>query len=92
MPNRPGTQTRTVRISDDLWDRAKIVAEQTGDTLTAVINRHLQQYVEHPPKRHVANTLLPCQVCGKVVKRLGGGSTAAARHKVDGAWCSGGGA
>ncbi len=53
MP-RPATgQTpiRNVRIPDHVWDRAKEIASDRGETLTAVIEAALRRYIaRHPPK------------------------------------------
>lgn len=47
MP-RPATgQTpiRNVRIPDHVWDAAKTIAEQRGETLTSVIEAALRRYI-----------------------------------------------
>ena len=47
MP-RPATgQTpiRNVRIPDHVWDRAKEIAAERGETLTAVIEQALRRYI-----------------------------------------------
>lgn len=49
MPNQPRTPKHGVRIPQDLWDAAKRVAADRGETLTDVIIRALKRYVvEHP--------------------------------------------
>lgn len=49
-PGRPATgktPTRCVRIGD-VWDRAKVLAEQQGETITEVIERKLVEYLSEP--------------------------------------------
>jgi hypothetical protein len=46
MPNQPKTPARSVRVGVDLWQAAKVTAEQRGETVTDVILRALRQYVE----------------------------------------------
>ncbi|MDH6291902.1 hypothetical protein [Rhodococcus opacus] len=41
-----GTHMRNVRVSDELWDVAKVKAESEGRTLSGVIRESLQAYVE----------------------------------------------
>lgn len=49
VPNQPRTPKHGVRIPQDLWDAAKRVAADRGETLTDVIIRALKRYVvEHP--------------------------------------------
>lgn len=49
VPNKPATPHRSVRISDELWEAAKRVAADRGETVTAVIIRALMRYVrDHP--------------------------------------------
>ena len=43
-----GTTLRNVRVADDLWRRARAVADQRGETLSDVIRAALERYV----KRH----------------------------------------
>lgn len=45
MPNQPKTPGHTVRIPDEEWLPAKLVADQKGETMTDVIRRALRQYV-----------------------------------------------
>ena len=44
MPNQPKTKARSVRVSDDLWEAAKVRAEQRGETVTDAIVRALRRY------------------------------------------------
>ena len=45
----PATPKRSVRVSDDIWEAAKRVAADNGETVTDVIVRALVRYVrEHP--------------------------------------------
>jgi predicted transcriptional regulator len=45
-PNKPKTPTRTVRVDDELWDRALALAEQRGESLSDVMRLALSDYVE----------------------------------------------
>lgn len=42
----PGNPMRSVRISDELWERAQLVAETRGDKLADIMRRALIDYVE----------------------------------------------
>jgi len=49
VPNQPATPNRTIRVPDEVWDAAKRVAADRGETVTEVIIRALVRYVrEHP--------------------------------------------
>lgn len=49
VPNQPATPKHGVRIPDELWQAAKRVARDRGETVTAVIIRSLKRYVrDHP--------------------------------------------
>lgn len=41
-----GTTLRNVRVSDDLWQRARIAAEEQGETVSQVVRWALEAYVE----------------------------------------------
>lgn len=41
-----GTTLRNVRVADDLWHRAKDIAEMREETLSDVIRAALEEYVE----------------------------------------------
>lgn len=41
-----GTKQRGFRCEDDLWDKAKEVADQRGDNLSEVIRTALENYVQ----------------------------------------------
>jgi hypothetical protein len=41
-----GTQRRSIRIADDLWEKARETAEAQGVDLASVIRRSLELYVE----------------------------------------------
>jgi predicted DNA-binding ribbon-helix-helix protein len=41
-----GGRIRAVRVPDDLWEEAQQVAEERGETLSAVIRKALQEYVK----------------------------------------------
>jgi hypothetical protein len=45
VPNQPKTPNRTLRVADDIWFRAKEIAKDRGETLTAVILRALERYI-----------------------------------------------
>jgi hypothetical protein len=44
-----GTKIRNVRISDDVWIPAMNKANRLGDSVTNVIRRGLQHYIEGEP-------------------------------------------
>lgn len=46
VPNQPKTPARGVRVADDLWQAAKKKAAEEGETVTDVIVRALEEYVE----------------------------------------------
>ena len=46
------TPRRTVRVPDGLWRAAKASAEARGDTLTLVIRRALERYVDQQKPTH----------------------------------------
>lgn len=77
MPNQPATKNRVVRVPDDIWDGAKAVTAQTGETVTAVITRALADYIENPPTpgAYAPPAKVTCDVCGRLVGRRGGGGT-----------------
>lgn len=39
---------RTLRVPDETWDAAKVIAKDRGETVTAVMREALERYV----KRH----------------------------------------
>lgn len=45
MPNQPATFNKTVRVEQDLWDRAGAVAKAQGATRASVVNAFLRWYV-----------------------------------------------
>ena len=45
MPNQPKTPVRSVRVPEDLWQAAKMRAEERGENVTDVIMRALKRYV-----------------------------------------------
>lgn len=49
VPNQPATPNRTVRVPDEVWDAAKRVAADRGETITSVIIRALERYVRAHP-------------------------------------------
>lgn len=46
MPNAPKTPTRTIRVSNELWNAVKEKAAIEGRTVTDVIIEALKLYVE----------------------------------------------
>jgi len=46
VPNARGTPRRTIRIPDDLWDAATAKAEKRGESVSDVIRRGLERYVD----------------------------------------------
>lgn len=51
QPRSPkGTRVpaRSVKVPDDRWNAAKAKAEKRGETITDVINRKLDEYLEEP--------------------------------------------
>lgn len=42
---RIGGKIRTVRVPDELWEEAQRIAAQRGETLSEVIRRLLEQYI-----------------------------------------------
>jgi purine-nucleoside phosphorylase len=43
-----GTTPRAIRISDDLWREAKVVAERRSDTISEVVRLALEKYIAKP--------------------------------------------
>ena len=41
-----GTTKRSIRIEDELWDKAKAQAEYRGDNLSDIIRAALRDYAE----------------------------------------------
>lgn len=47
-----GTTPRAIRISDELWQAAKAVAERRSETISDVVRVALERYVaQQPPER-----------------------------------------
>ena len=44
-----GTTPRAIRISDDLWQEAKAVAERRSETISDVVRLALEAYIRQPP-------------------------------------------
>lgn len=44
VPNKPKTPLRSVRIPDELWERAQQVASKRGETVSDEIRAGLQRY------------------------------------------------
>lgn len=43
-----GTRLRNIRVTDDLWHRARVVADSRGESLSDILRAALERYV----KRH----------------------------------------
>ena len=43
-----GTTPRAIRISDDLWREAKVVAERRSDTISDIVRKALEAYIATP--------------------------------------------
>jgi predicted transcriptional regulator len=41
-----GTKQRSIRIDDDLWNKAQEIAAMNGDNLSFIIRDRLREYVE----------------------------------------------
>ncbi|PSK95756.1 hypothetical protein CLV30_1288 [Haloactinopolyspora alba] len=50
VPNRPTARTRGIRVTDELWDKAKAHAHERGEYLADVINESLERYVAKAEK------------------------------------------
>ena len=46
MPNRPrkDNPARSLRVSDDLWERAKKRADEKGETVSEAVRKFLERY------------------------------------------------
>lgn len=44
MPNQPSTPTRTIRVSDELWQAAMDKADERGEVLSEEIRKFLERY------------------------------------------------
>jgi predicted HicB family RNase H-like nuclease len=49
MPNQWKTPARSVRVRDELWNAAKVAAEERGESISAVLVRALREYVQRAP-------------------------------------------
>lgn len=45
MPNQPKTPLKSFRIPEDKYQEALAKARASGETLTAVVNRMLEEYL-----------------------------------------------
>lgn len=45
-PVKVAGKIRTVRVPDDLWEEAQKVAAENGETVSDVIRRALEEYVQ----------------------------------------------
>jgi hypothetical protein len=46
VPNAPKTPTRTIRVSDAIWDAVKLKAAEEKRTVTDVIVSALREYLK----------------------------------------------
>lgn len=44
MPRKPMVQ-RMLRVPEDLWDRAKVRADEKGETVSEAVRKFLERYV-----------------------------------------------
>lgn len=44
VPNKPKTPLRSLRISDDLWEKAKARADEKGESVSDAIRKFLERY------------------------------------------------
>lgn len=55
VPNKPGTQHRSIRISDEDWDDAETATASMGTDRAKAINQFIRWYLHRPgvtmPKR-----------------------------------------
>lgn len=45
-PNKPKTPLRAVRVPDQLWDAARAIATERGETVSDVVRAALELYVQ----------------------------------------------
>jgi predicted transcriptional regulator len=43
---RPGNPARAVRVEDELWDAAMVIATERGETLSDIMRDALRRYVK----------------------------------------------
>lgn len=58
MPNKPKTPTRSFRVSDKVYDRAKAKADARGDNLSEIVRVALEEYGEDYDWRPSSNASL----------------------------------
>lgn len=46
VPNTPGTPRHSVRLSDELWADARLMAEEQGLTVSDVVRQDLERRVK----------------------------------------------
>ena len=44
MPNKPKTVARTIRVPDDLWDKARARADERGESVSEAVRKFLERY------------------------------------------------
>ena len=50
MPNAPKFKARTVRVPDELWDEARVLADERGEVMSDIVRRALRRYVKSARK------------------------------------------
>lgn len=46
VPNTPGTKRRSLRVSDELWADAILMAEEQGISVSEMLRRDLERHVK----------------------------------------------
>lgn len=85
---------KSFRLPDALWTDVVQASNRAGESVTAVVTRALEDYVANPPAEgsQIDAGVLPCTVCGRAVRRKGGGGLVAATHQNQaGKYCEGSG-
>lgn len=49
VPNKPATPSRSIRISDDVWELLRRIADERGESVTEVVRRAIGQYLRNYP-------------------------------------------
>jgi len=56
---RPGNPARAIRVEDGLWNAARTKAAENGESVSEVVRKCLEQYVERPSLAEQIVTLHP---------------------------------
>lgn len=48
MPNQPaaGVRPRSIKVSDELWEKAKKRADEKGETVSEAVRKFLERYAK----------------------------------------------